>query len=73
MAGTGIHEFDMQDREKYYIYEPAINLRYQILEKRCTAIIPDLLIYEIANTLRYNPNFTEMGFEIMENLSERCL
>ena len=39
--------------------EAAINLRNQILEKRSTAIIPDLLIYEIANALRYNPNFTE--------------
>lgn len=39
--------------------EASVNLRYQILEKKCSIVVPDLLFYEIANALRYNPGFTE--------------
>lgn len=37
--------------------EYADKLRHQILEGSCGIIIPDLLFYELANALRYNPNF----------------
>ncbi len=36
----------------------ALQLRQQILDCHCSMIAPDLLIYELANALRYNPNFT---------------
>lgn len=39
--------------------ETALNLRYQILERKCSIVVPDLFFYEIANALRYNPNFSE--------------
>lgn len=38
--------------------EIALELRLQVLDGHCSMIAPDLLIYELANTLRYNPNFT---------------
>jgi len=56
--------------------EASLNLRYRILEKKCSVVVPELLFYEIANALRYNPSFTEndikkavttlfeMGFEV---------
>ncbi|MBN2373216.1 type II toxin-antitoxin system VapC family toxin [bacterium] len=37
----------------------SLNLRHQILERKCSIVVPDLLFYEIANALRYNPSFTE--------------
>lgn len=44
----------------------AFLLRQQILEGLCHIIIPDLLIYELANALRYNPNFSPK--EVQESL-----
>lgn len=58
--------------------EKALLLRDQLLEGICAIIIPDLLVYELANTLKYNPNFSakdvkdsldsifNMGIEIKE-------
>ena len=37
----------------------ALRLRQQILEGECLIVVPDLLIYELANALRHNPNFTK--------------
>lgn len=63
-------EYDEDDLEK------AINLRYEILEGMCSVVVPDLLFYEIANALRYNPHLKsndvkdalkaviEMGFDV---------
>jgi len=45
-------EYDEDDLDK------ALNLRYDILEGTCSIIVPDLLFYEVANALRYNPYFT---------------
>lgn len=36
----------------------ALHLRQEMLDGHCTLIAPDLLIYELANALKYNPNFT---------------
>jgi len=56
--------------------DKALDLRYEILEGTCSVVVPDLLFYETANALRYNPHFTandvkeavsalaEMGFEV---------
>ncbi|MFQ5685319.1 MAG: type II toxin-antitoxin system VapC family toxin [Candidatus Scalindua sp.] len=38
--------------------ETALHLRQDMLDGYCTLIAPDLLIYELANVLKYNPNFT---------------
>lgn len=38
--------------------EIALHLRQDMLDGHCTLIAPDLLIYELANALKYNPNFT---------------
>lgn len=36
----------------------ALLLRQQMFEKRCTVLAPDLMIYELANALRFNPHFS---------------
>lgn len=36
----------------------AIALRQHMLEGTCSIVIPELLVYELANALRHNPNFT---------------
>ncbi len=58
--------------------EIALQLRQQLLDGICSITAPDLLIYELANALRHNPNFTgkdvkaaldsvfEMGIDIRE-------
>lgn len=35
----------------------ALQLRVQLLDGYCTIASPDLLIHELANALKYNPNF----------------
>ncbi len=37
--------------------ESALRLRDGLVSGNCTAVVPDLLFYELANALRYNPNF----------------
>lgn len=37
----------------------ALRLRQQMLEGECSITVPDLLIYELANALRHNPNFAK--------------
>ncbi len=44
-------EFDEDDLDK------ALNLRYEILNGKCSIIVPDLLFFELANALRYNVHF----------------
>ena len=44
-------EFDENDLDK------ALNLRYEILNGKCSITVPDLLFYELANALRYNAHF----------------
>ena len=56
----------------------ALSLRDKILKDKCTIIVPDLIFYELANALRYNPRFTDkdvkdavksvidIGFEVRE-------
>ena len=39
--------------------EKALKIREACLGKICRIIVPELLFYEIANALRYNPQFTE--------------
>ncbi len=39
--------------------ENALSLRNDIKKGLCIISVPDLLFYEIANALRYNPHFTE--------------
>jgi predicted nucleic acid-binding protein len=36
----------------------ALWLRQALYENTCQIIIPDLVLYELGNALRYNPNFT---------------
>jgi len=36
----------------------ALQLRDELYAGKCSVTVPDLLFYEIANALRYNPNFT---------------
>lgn len=38
--------------------ESALRLRDGLVSGNCSAVVPDLLFYELANALRYNPNFT---------------
>lgn len=38
--------------------EIALHLRQEMFDGRCTVTAPDLLIYELANALKYNPNLT---------------
>lgn len=38
--------------------ENAFRLRQMLLDGLCSITIPDLLIYELANALKHNPNFT---------------
>ena len=45
-------EYDEADLDK------AIALRNEILDGNCSITVPDLLFYELANALRYNPQFT---------------
>lgn len=56
--------------------ENALKLRDEIISSDCVVTVPDLLFYELANALRYNPAFTcedvedaisaayDMGFEV---------
>jgi len=57
--------------------ENALRLRDEIVSTRCIVTVPDLLFHELANALRYNPNFKcddvkdavaaigDMGFVVM--------
>lgn len=38
--------------------ENAVQLRQQLLDGFCSITVPDLLIYELANALKHNPNLT---------------
>jgi len=56
--------------------EQALQLRGKILDGSCTAAVPDLLLYELSNAMRYNRSFSsddvkdavgsvlDMGFDI---------
>lgn len=44
-------------QEKYT--EKALKIREMFLKGECEIVVPDLLLYEISNALRYNPNFKE--------------
>ncbi len=46
-------EYDEDDLDK------ALNLRNNILTNKCSIITPDLMLYELANALRYNTQFTD--------------
>ena len=46
-------EYDEDDLDK------ALQLRFQILNKECEIIVPDLIFYELSNALRYNTRLTE--------------
>jgi len=46
-------EYDEDDLDK------ALNLRNNILANKCSIITPDLMLYELANALRYNTQFTD--------------
>jgi len=37
----------------------ALSFREQLLNGETKIVVPDLLIYELSNALRYNPNFAE--------------
>ncbi|KAF0220408.1 MAG: PilT protein domain-containing [Geobacteraceae bacterium] len=38
--------------------DSALLLRDGLVSGNCTATVPDLILYELANALRHNPNFT---------------
>lgn len=40
-------------------FENAFRLRQQLLDRICSITVPDLLVYELANALKHNPNFTD--------------
>ncbi len=42
----------------------ALLLRQQMLDGICSLTVPDLLIYELANALRHNPNFTSKDVKV---------
>jgi len=60
----------------------AVQLLKQISEKKVMVVVPDLILYEIANSLRWNPNFnaddviealmdiTGFGFHILAPTSD---
>lgn len=39
--------------------EEALKIREKIRNKEEVGVFPDLLLYELSNALRYNPNFGE--------------
>ena len=39
--------------------EEAINLREKYINDELEIVVPDLILYEISNALRFNPNFQE--------------
>lgn len=63
-------EYDEDDMDR------ALNLRDKIMGGELSIVVPDLLFYELANALRYNPRFTnkdvkeavksvyDMGFDV---------
>ncbi len=56
--------------------EKALSLRYAMLNRECAVVVPVLMLYELANALRYNPHFAlndikealnaviDMGFDV---------
>ena len=44
--------------------ENALKLRQQMLDGICSITVPDLLIYELANALKHNPNFTSKDVKV---------
>jgi len=46
--------------------EKAIKLRVDHVNNKCLIIVPDLLLYELANTLRYQRTLTP--FEVRESI-----
>lgn len=44
--------------------ENALKLRQQMLDSICSITVPDLLIYELANALKHNPNFTSKDVKV---------
>lgn len=49
--------------------EEAINLRENYVSGEIEIVVPDLLLYEISNALRFNPNFKEKDIkEAIESL-----
>jgi len=38
--------------------QAALELRDRLYRRECTILAPDLLLYELANALRFNPRFT---------------
>ena len=39
--------------------DEALKMRGKFLAGECKIVVPDLLLYELANSLRYNPDFDE--------------
>ncbi len=39
--------------------EKSLGIREKFLEGEIKIVVPDLLVYELSNALRYNPNFRE--------------
>ncbi|PIU22884.1 MAG: hypothetical protein COT13_06060 [Chloroflexi bacterium CG08_land_8_20_14_0_20_45_12] len=48
--------------EEQYTAE-ALDIRGKFLAGECNIAVPDLLLYELANSLRYNPSFNEADVE----------
>jgi len=44
--------------------EKALRLQELYLQRECALTAPDLIIYELANALRYNPNFDQKDTEL---------
>jgi len=42
----------------------ALQLRQQMLDGICSITVPDLLIYELANALKHNPNFLSKDVKV---------
>ncbi len=42
----------------------ALQLRQQMLDGICSVTVPDLLIYELANALKHNPNFLSKDVKV---------
>ncbi|PIU57676.1 MAG: hypothetical protein COS88_00445 [Chloroflexi bacterium CG07_land_8_20_14_0_80_51_10] len=41
----------------------ALDIRGKFMAGECKLAVPDLVLYELANSLRYNPNFDEADVE----------
>jgi len=60
-ASVAVKWFSQADEDDF---EKALRLQELYLKRECALTAPDLIVYELVNALRYNPNFDQKDTEL---------